>query len=122
MAVPGRPLWIFLICVMTARWAAGCPCVTCMTTRCSIDSFILLFLLVLPGNNLWINYRPTLVLTDDDLPVSGRNKGNKGIKFRFHDTAFFQSIFALSEEDRSEERRVGKECVGTCRSRWSGYD
>src|SRR3546814_19160253 len=21
--------------------------------------------------------------------------------------------------DRSEERRVGKECVGTCRSRWS---
>src|SRR3546814_15206828 len=22
-------------------------------------------------------------------------------------------------EDRSEERRVGKECVGTCRSRWS---
>src|SRR3546814_973456 len=24
-------------------------------------------------------------------------------------------------EDRSEERRVGKECVSTCRSRWSTY-
>src|SRR3546814_18303654 len=24
-------------------------------------------------------------------------------------------------EDRSEERRVGKECVSTCRSRWSQY-
>src|SRR3546814_20018432 len=24
--------------------------------------------------------------------------------------------------DRSEERRVGKECVSTCRSRWSLYD
>src|SRR3546814_9527163 len=24
--------------------------------------------------------------------------------------------------DRSEERRVGKECVGTCRSRWSPYN
>src|SRR3546814_12207795 len=24
-------------------------------------------------------------------------------------------------EGRSEERRVGKECVGTCRSRWSPY-
>src|SRR3546814_11394033 len=24
--------------------------------------------------------------------------------------------------DRSEERRVGKECVSTCRSRWSPYD
>ena len=23
--------------------------------------------------------------------------------------------------DRSEERRVGKECCGTCRSRWSPY-
>src|SRR3546814_21055975 len=25
------------------------------------------------------------------------------------------------EESRSEERRVGKECVRTCRSRWSPY-
>src|SRR3546814_8969826 len=25
------------------------------------------------------------------------------------------------EIDRSEERRVGKECVSTCRSRWSPY-
>src|SRR3546814_15900459 len=24
-------------------------------------------------------------------------------------------------ENRSEERRVGKECVSTCRSRWSPY-
>src|SRR3546814_11198972 len=26
-----------------------------------------------------------------------------------------------AEESRSEERRVGKECVSTCRSRWSPY-
>src|SRR3546814_13465542 len=26
-----------------------------------------------------------------------------------------------SDERRSEERRVGKECVSTCRSRWSPY-
>src|SRR3546814_16411184 len=26
-----------------------------------------------------------------------------------------------STPDRSEERRVGKECVSTCRSRWSQY-
>src|SRR3546814_7173731 len=25
------------------------------------------------------------------------------------------------DADRSEERRVGKECVSTCRSRWSPY-
>src|SRR3546814_3870297 len=28
---------------------------------------------------------------------------------------------ALMAYDRSEERRVGKECVSTCRSRWSPY-
>src|SRR3546814_12189345 len=27
----------------------------------------------------------------------------------------------LRVADRSEERRVGKECVSTCRSRWSPY-
>src|SRR3546814_6224580 len=27
----------------------------------------------------------------------------------------------LPTEPRSEERRVGKECVSTCRSRWSPY-
>src|SRR3546814_11430359 len=27
----------------------------------------------------------------------------------------------LPESIRSEERRVGKECVSTCRSRWSPY-
>src|SRR3546814_12879202 len=28
---------------------------------------------------------------------------------------------AAARFDRSEERRVGKECVGRCRSRWSPY-
>src|SRR3546814_18494873 len=28
---------------------------------------------------------------------------------------------ATYDEERSEERRVGKECVSTCRSRWSPY-
>src|SRR3546814_11579565 len=27
----------------------------------------------------------------------------------------------LADDCRSEERRVGKECVSTCRSRWSPY-
>src|SRR3546814_3289128 len=36
--------------------------------------------------------------------------------FLMHDV--FDASF---EEVRSEERRVGKECVSTCRSRWSPY-
>src|SRR3546814_5793462 len=30
-------------------------------------------------------------------------------------------VIAIEQELRSEERRVGKECVSTCRSRWSPY-
>src|SRR3546814_12415059 len=30
-------------------------------------------------------------------------------------------VYALDEKTRSEERRVGKACVSTCRSRWSPY-
>src|SRR3546814_1329961 len=30
-------------------------------------------------------------------------------------------LVAMEEGEGSEERRVGKECVSTCRSRWSPY-
>src|SRR3546814_19973597 len=30
-------------------------------------------------------------------------------------------VLRYSWHERSEERRVGKECVSTCRSRWSPY-
>src|SRR3546814_5124846 len=32
-----------------------------------------------------------------------------------------QGAGGLGQSVRSEERRVGKECVSTCRSRWSPY-
>src|SRR3546814_17183155 len=45
-----------------------------------------------------------------------------------NETAAIAQLFAAQEphmrnlaKDRSEERRVGKECVSTCRSRWSPY-
>src|SRR3546814_430020 len=31
------------------------------------------------------------------------------------------AVYAMENDKRSEERRVGKECVSTCRSRWSPY-
>src|SRR3546814_11239544 len=36
-------------------------------------------------------------------------------------TILDEQITAPMELDRSEERRVGKACVSTCRSRWSPY-
>src|SRR3546814_2245529 len=32
-----------------------------------------------------------------------------------------ESPMLVQKQSRSEERRVGKECVSTCRSRWSPY-
>ena len=34
---------------------------------------------------------------------------------------FFLVLLSSAMKIRSEERRVGKECVSTCRSRWSPY-
>src|SRR3546814_13697863 len=53
-----------------------------------------------------------------------RNEG--GARFRSGECALFTESSAgyagvKAEADRSEERRVGKECVSTCRSRWSPY-
>src|SRR3546814_13107057 len=36
-------------------------------------------------------------------------------------TALGMHPLHIKKEIRSEERRVGKECVGTCRSRWSPF-
>src|SRR3546814_1425528 len=36
-------------------------------------------------------------------------------------TAVMMSVHRARQAKRSEERRVGKECVSTCRSRWSPY-
>src|SRR3546814_19144205 len=40
--------------------------------------------------------------------------------FTMHGT-MMMFLFAVPAVERSEERRVGKECVSTCRSRWSPY-
>src|SRR3546814_16747764 len=39
----------------------------------------------------------------------------------FYGQVFARSRHGILEHSRSEERRVGKECVSTCRSRWSPY-
>src|SRR3546814_20281164 len=39
----------------------------------------------------------------------------------FFATGIFLIVRETTQPDRSEERRVGKECVSTCSSRWSPY-
>src|SRR3546814_20271612 len=38
-----------------------------------------------------------------------------------HDDGVIDATLAAAKEVSSEERRVGKECVSTCRYRWSPY-
>src|SRR3546814_9247461 len=54
-----------------------------------------------------------------DVCSSDLNWSNKPISFSVWDFAG-QEVY-YSTHQRSEERRVGKECVSTCRSRWSPY-
>src|SRR3546814_17840453 len=50
----------------------------------------------------------------DNLPLSN----GRGKPFSVNSLGIHPSCWSL----RSEERRVGKECVSTCRSGWSPYD
>src|SRR3546814_13299555 len=68
-----------------------------------------------------LEYKPDLILLDVMMPkVSGFEVLD--ILRNTPQTANIKIIVltALSQE-RSEERRVGKECVSTCRSRWTTY-
>src|SRR3546814_6841529 len=43
------------------------------------------------------------------------------LRIRAVEVARAQARLDMADGDRSEERRVGKECFCTCRSRWSPY-
>src|SRR3546814_9150934 len=65
------------------------------------------------------------------LPISPRKSSKVGLfislfcisifLYYFRRGFYFLNIYSSLLFSRSEERRVGKECVSTCRSRWSPY-
>src|SRR3546814_12022441 len=77
-----------------------------------------------PSSSGGKNSPPSL---DNGITVRARAKNAIAIvHFGCARLAFNQGRYAristrLIGFDRSEERRVGKECVSTCRSRWSPY-
>src|SRR3546814_11912395 len=54
---------------------------------------------------------------DAPIPATARALERTGMRIEDFDLYEINEAFA----SRSEERRVGKECVSTCRSRWSPY-
>src|SRR3546814_3970325 len=58
------------------------------------------------------------------LPISEQERGRYGESAWKHQPSKYGGCRRPSapvKRRRSEERRVGKECVSTCRSRWSPY-
>src|SRR3546814_14578830 len=55
-----------------------------------------------------------------DLPPAGKLDIDLCKKLGVKQSAMFDAVRTI-DAIRSEERRVGKECVSTCRSRWSPY-
>src|SRR3546814_3361584 len=54
--------------------------------------------------------------------IDGEGDEEPGFVFRRgSDEPFHPRLVIAGRAKRSEERRVGKECVSTCRSRWSPY-
>src|SRR3546814_7967841 len=56
---------------------------------------------------------------DEGQEMVGRVVGAAGRRHQHRQARIFELERARAR--RSEERRVGKECVSTCRSRWSPY-
>src|SRR3546814_1120156 len=64
----------------------------------------------------------TIAVCNPDFPTPRMVEfiGTLGFDAIFIDCEHSSTDFTLVDE-RSEERRVGKECVSTCRYRWSTY-
>jgi hypothetical protein len=58
---------------------------------------------------------------DGRLDIHVANDFNHDVVYRNRGNLSFEKVVLGNETDRSEERRVGKECTVVCRSRWSPY-
>src|SRR3546814_19442972 len=72
---------------------------------------------VLEGGAIDVDGTGLCVTTEECLLNQNRNPSltREDIAVRLHQSLGIERLL------RSEERRVGKECVSTCRSRWSPY-
>src|SRR3546814_12125695 len=79
-----------------------------------------------PGLELGVKFFAQIVLVQENLDATGTvlqgcKAGFAHDALEHHAAGYFYLFADLGQRFRSEERRVGKECVSTCRSRWSPY-
>src|SRR3546814_17532832 len=73
------------------------------------------------GEDLRMRQRRALVVTRRLIEIEAKALACRQHRFAVLQLADAQLGPLHVGEDRSEERRVGKECVSKCRSRWSPY-
>src|SRR3546814_4708199 len=98
-------LLFFLFFFSSRRRHTRCALVTGVQTLCSSDLWFTDAGVGEPGHGHQL--AADGVVLDDRLEVAGLGALAVGLE--------------VDEVTRSEERRVGKECVSTCRYRWSPY-
>src|SRR3546814_214607 len=76
--------------------------------------------IVVSGRVQGVGYRNWTMGAARDLRLRGWVRNINGTAVGILATGDEEAM-AILVEARSEERRVGKECVSTCRSRWSPY-
>src|SRR3546814_7080204 len=85
-------------------------------TRCALVTGVQTCALPISGGKL--AFQAVGVAID----VEGSFAGRRLVaKIADEDRPVVKTAVDLVVQGRSEERRVGKECVSTCRSRWSAY-
>src|SRR3546814_12060977 len=68
------------------------------------------------------NLFPSVLTRVRNLPLDKEIlEANAAADWRINDKNTIGASLTFTRTDRSEERRVGKECVSTCSSRWSPY-
>src|SRR3546814_16040042 len=77
---------------------------------------------IAPGKRPLSSMTPSFLLGHDKVAVIGTPGGSRIITMVLLGMLeLMDGGSAQAASDRSEERRVGKECVSTCRSRWAAY-
>src|SRR3546814_9820384 len=87
-------------------------------TRCALVTGVQTCALPISSPHTAASYRDTFRLL---LRFAQRRLGKPPSHLDLADLDAPFIIAFLDDLERSEERRVGKECVSTCRSRWSPY-
>ena len=88
------------------------------------------------GGLITLNVQPAQVMVNGEVFQPKDAQGRDALVFTYNSTTYapvralaeaygltvgYDSAKNMATVDRSEERRVGKECLRLCRSRWSPY-